>query len=104
MKQIFVVFLMTFSMSIYAGNSLEKEDVKVTPVELENLIIKSNDEKNTSPVGYIVTCYVTISNSETGETRRVDSFGHGATRSAALANCGSNARVVATFLVESLNR
>ncbi len=64
----------------------------------------SNKTNTLESVGWNATCYVTIRNSETGETRRVYGSGSGGTQAEALANCGSNATATARMLVGMLNK
>uniref|UniRef100_UPI00404B452C hypothetical protein n=1 Tax=Gelidibacter sp. TaxID=2018083 RepID=UPI00404B452C len=102
MKKFLVVFGMFFALSSFANNSLSKKEIDFNTNSLEVVSKKLIKEKFDAP-GWYASCYVTITNSETGATRKIYAYGYGATPSAALSNCGENATVLAEAVVKDLN-
>ena len=102
MKKFLVVLGMFFVLTSFANNSVSKKEIKFKTNCLEVINNKLNKE-NFDALGWLATCYVTIVNSETGATRKVNSIGYGGTQSEALANCGANATALAKALVDDLN-
>ena len=93
-KIIFIFAFMLVSSITFANNSIEKEEIKTTKVELTN---------NKLADVWMSTCTRTVTNNETGETRTVNGIGFGSTRAAARANCHSQTLKRATDLADDLN-
>lgn len=92
MKKLLTVVMMFFALASLANNSIRNEDIKsktssleLTNQKLLNIVMTNVDQR------YIALCYVTITNHETGETRKIYGMGTGSSPSAAMSNCGSNA-------------
>lgn len=84
MKKIFFVMVFALMSSFcFATNAVEAKKVNYQITDV-------NDAD-----GWYCRCYVTVTNLETGEVRRVYSFGFGSSKSEALTNCGSNAHALA---------
>lgn len=85
---------MFFAFSSFANNSSEKVkgNENVLKITKHEFVSKKSDDGIVT-----VYCYVTIRNSETGETRKV--YGVGDT----LDQCGRNAYALALKVVDNLN-
>ncbi len=94
-KVIFALAFMLVSSITFANNSISKEDIKTVKVKL------IDSKKNTE--GWMSTCYRYVTNSKTGQTRRVDGVGFGSTREEARANCHAQTLTKATELADKLN-
>ncbi len=103
MKQVLVVFLMFFTFSGFAnlGNISNEIEFQAFDVAIEQN--QMSFERNSLNNSYTATCFVTIRNSQTGETREIRSTGTGSTPSAAMSSCASNARATAYMVVAILN-
>jgi hypothetical protein len=92
-KQILVALVMVFSFTGFAINSENQNNFKTNTVNEFKL-----------DYGYFTVCEATIQNRETGETRTVQSFGYGSTRSSSMQNCSSNVRRLAQAVADELNK
>ncbi|NCT10583.1 MAG: hypothetical protein GW772_10980 [Flavobacteriia bacterium] len=101
MKIFLLILLMFFTLSSFANNSISLKERKIQKIgfQIDNL------ENQISVINFdwVARCYVTIRNSETGETRRVYGIGSGSTQSEAASNCGKNAYRLALTVVDNLN-
>ena len=103
MKNLLTVVMMFFALSSFANNSLRNEDIKsktssleLTNQKLPNIVMTNVDQQ------YIALCYATITNGETGETRKVYGMGSGSSPSAAMSSCGSNAYSNAQSMIDGM--
>lgn len=96
MRKIFLLIVMTLLASSFCFATNTVQNKKNVIAKEMNYKMSSNLLKTASVNdGWYATCYVTVTNLETGEVRRIYGFGFGATKADALANCGKNARNLA---------